>query len=49
MCNKLQGDNDVKLSNILTLALFSIFFITLLSHAFYDCDKGILLQFRNSG
>ena len=42
-------DNGVKQGDIPAPTLFSIFFAVLLSHAFIECDQGILLRFRTSG
>ena len=39
-------DNGVKQGDILAPTLFSIFFAVMLSHAFQECESGILLHFR---
>ena len=42
-------ENGVKQGDIQAPTLFSIFFATLLMHAFQDCEKGVYLRFRTSG
>ena len=42
-------DNGVKQGDIPAPTLFSIYFATLLSLAFKDCDKGVSLRFRTTG
>ena len=44
-----QVDNGVKQGDIPAPTLFSIFFAVMLSHAFQDCNRGILLHFRTTG
>ena len=41
--------NGVKQGDIPAPTLFSIFFAVLLTHAFQDCEKGILFRFRTTG
>lgn len=42
-------DNGVKQGDIPAPILFSIYFATLLTLAFEDCDKGVSLRFRTTG
>ena len=42
-------DNGVKQGDIPAPTLFSIFFATMLSYAFKDCEVGVFLRFRTSG
>ena len=42
-------ENGVKQVDILAPTLFSIFFATMLCHAFKDCTAGVFLRFRTSG
>ena len=42
-------ENGVKQGDILAPTLFSIFFATLLAHAFQNCDEGVYLRFRTTG
>ena len=49
LSDEIAIDNRVKQGDIPAPTLFSIFFAVLLTHAFKDCDQGILLRFRTSG
>ena len=42
-------ENGGKQGDILAPTLFTIFFATLLAHAFQDCDDGVYLRFRTTG
>ena len=42
-------ENGVKKGDIQAPTLFSIFFATLLMHAFQDCEKGVYLRIQTSG
>ena len=49
LSDEIAIDTEVKQGDIPAPTLFSIFFAVLLTHAFKDCDQGILLRFRTSG
>ena len=42
-------ENGVKQGDVAAPTLFSIFFSALLTDAFQNCDKGILIEFRSTG
>ena len=44
LSDELSADNGMKQGNILAPSLFSIFFATLLSHAFHNSNKGNILR-----
>ena len=49
LSEEISIDNGVKQGDIPAPTLFSIFFAVMLSHAFQDCERGILLRFRTTG
>ena len=49
LSDEIPIENGVKQGDIPAPTLFSIFFAVLLTHAFKDCEKGILLRFRTTG
>ena len=49
LSDPVRVDNGVKQGDIVAPTLFSIYLAVMLSHAFHDCDKGILMHFRTTG
>ena len=49
LSDEISIDNGVKQGDIPAPTLFSIFFAAMLSHAFQNCERGILLRFRTTG
>ena len=48
LSEEIMIENGVKQGDIQAPTLFSIFFATLLLHAFQDCEKGVYLRFQTS-